>query len=320
MRWVVIAVLGVAVVAAAVIFQDDIQDAIGGGGDRPETLVYRFDGPVTPAVIERARTLVADRLSTTGAIVRVEGDHLEIDVLDTRTSMEVSMRMADADRLVPRIELRILDYDPEYLTAVKAALRKSARAEELGVEVRLDSFGYHLEAPTGSMYVNTAFAEAHGCPARYRIEGTGISCTVTGADRIHAVLDGDPTLFAEPAAPGVTLAPDRELVVADNGQRARAYVYERAPIVLEASTIASADTRGGVLLLTIAPASRELLRRRVSGPAVELVQLVRGAPSPAKLHPDGTLEIAIDASDARTFVNALSYAHLPQRLREAPMK
>lgn len=44
----------------------------------------------------------------------------------------------------------------------------------------------------------------------------------------------------------------------------------------------------------------------------------RGVPSAARLHADGTLEVAIDAADARRFVSALSFAQLPQRLREVP--
>lgn len=319
MRWAVIAILGAAAVVAALMFRDELHELVGDGDDT-DTLVFRFDGPVTPEIVERARALVGERLVDLPVTVHAGGDRLEIEVPDAATSMEVSIRMASAARFVPRVELRILDYDPAYLRELAAPLRTNQRAKELGVELVVDSLGYHLQAPTAGMYVNTGWAQAHGCPTTHRIEGTGVYCTVTGEDRISAVLNGDAALFAEPVASGVELAADRELVIGTDGVRARAYVYERTPIVVEAAAIATADTRGGVLVLSLSPAAAEAVRRRAHDPTVQLARLVGGMPSAARFHDDGVLEVAIDAADARRFVSALAYAHLPQRLREAPME
>lgn len=312
--WPIVIIAGVAVVALAVMFREEIWEATG--HDPGTQRIYKLDGASTPDQRVQAKRLIEERIAEIPASVHIEGDRIVIEIEHTRDVLEIDARLGPGMVVVPRLDLRILDFDPEYLKDVKARLRGNKRAKELGVEVKLDHFGYYLEARSGGEYVNTAWAEKHGCSTRDRLAGTGVYCTVSGIARLQAFLTGDPELFVEPL-PELRLPADRELAVHDDRKVARAYVVERAPIAIEPLMIASAEAQGDRLILTLTRAGVDTLAARAGAPTVELVQLVDGAPRAVEKLPGDRLSIAAPSADARRFVNAHGFASLPP-LHELP--
>ena len=312
--WPILIIAGVALLALAVMFREEIWELTG--HDPGHRMVYTFVGKGTPEQLAQAKRLIEERIAEVPATVSIDDERIVIDIKQIGDAIEIESRLGRNLVVAPSVELHILDFDPDYLKDVKTKLRGNKRAKELGVQVALDPLGYHLEAPTKGDYVNTAWAEKHGCSTRDRLTGTGVYCIVTGEQRIQAVLTGDPDLFVEPLA-DLWLASDRELAVHDDRKVARAYVVERAPITIEAPMIASAEVQGDRLVLTLTRAGIDTLAARAGAPTVELVQLVDGAPRRVEKLPGGKLAIAAPSADARRFVNEHAFASLPP-LHELP--
>jgi hypothetical protein len=311
--WPIVLIAGIAVVAFAAMFKEEIWALMG--HDPGDRLVFGFDRPPTPGELARAKTLIEHDLAGAPVTVRTSGERIVVE-LDRRADViEVAMRVERASTAFPPIWLRILDFDPAYLTAVRKTVVGNARAKELGFEVKLDHFGYHLEAPNKGISVNEAWARAHGCPTTDRMTGIGYYCTVTGRDRITAFLSGDEALFVPPLDLPA-LAADRELIIGDDGTTARGYIVERAPIVLDSRAIAEATAGDEGLVLSLAQPGIDAMATRVT-PTVELVLFVRDEPREIKLLPGNRVSIPMPASDAWKLVDALAFTTLPH-LRQLP--
>jgi hypothetical protein len=311
--WPILIIAGVAVVGLAAMFKEEIWEATG--HDPGDRVIYAFNGPVSPEVLAQAKRLVEQRLDGIPAKVTAEDGHLVIELEKRSDVLDVHGRL---DRLftVPELELRIVDYVPDYFAELGRRLARNTRAKELGVEVKHDRIGQHIEATTGGIYVNTVWAEQHDCSTKNRLTGTGVYCTVTGTQRIQAFILGDPGLFVEPIVTDLPFPEDRELIVGDSHGTTRGYLLERAPIMIGPAMIANARAEGDRLIITLTPAGIEALSPRASAPTVELVRIANGVPYDVKLEADGTLSLAF--VDARGFVNDLGFASLPGRLRERP--
>ncbi|MBA3464839.1 MAG: hypothetical protein H0T46_33205 [Deltaproteobacteria bacterium] len=314
--WPILIIAGVAVVALAVMFREEIWDATG--HDPGAQLVYSFKGKGSPDQLAQARRLIEERIAEVPgpATVSIDGDRIVIEVEHAHDVLWIESKIGSDMVVVPRVDLHSLDYDPEYLKDMRARLRGNKRAKELGVEIKLDRLGYHVTAPSRGEYVNTAWAEKHGCSTRDRLTGTGVYCTVSGPDRIQAFLIGDAELFVEPLAE-MQLAADRSLVVHDDGKVTRGYVIERSPIVIESAMIASAVAEEDRLILTLTQAGIDTIAARVLAPTVQLIHLVGNEPRETKILPGGKLSIASPRADARRFVNSHGFASLPA-LHELP--
>jgi hypothetical protein len=311
--WPIILIAGIAVLAIAVMFRDEIWDLMG--HDPGGRSVFGFASKPTDSELARVRELIEHRLSDLPVTIRTDGDRIVIEGKRTLDLMEVDERVRQTTAAFAPIELRILDYDPAYLNDVRKALIGNARAKELGVEVKLDHYGYHLEAPHKGMYVNEAWAAAHHCPTTDRLTGTGYYCTVTGRDRIEAFLKGDEALFVT-ALDVPPLPADRELVIGDDGTVARGYIVERAPILLDARAITEAIVADDGLVVSLSQPGIDSLAAR-AGPAVELVWYDREEPHEVKLLPGSRVWIPMPRSDAWKLVDALAFTTLP-RLRQLP--
>ena len=285
-------VVSVALAAVIVGIYDraEIKQLLGFHDDLPQ-LVFDFDRPVDQATIDRTARLLEGRLLAYGAGIRIDGQRILVDappsqILDIQTAVD------PAANPVAGLTLWLVDYVPDYFARLRPQLRDTS-ARVLDITTGVDAIGEYLAIPGDRKYVNPAWAERHHCDTRDRIEGTGVSCTVTAAQRLAALLHGDPDLFITPIPAPLAPPPDRELLLDVQGATGHAYVVERPPIELAPAMFASITADGANATVVLTPAGTAAVAARASAGTVELVvasgerlvpvKLVRAADAPWQL-------------------------------------
>lgn len=260
-----------------------LADAMHSREHRPIEVVYELDHPPTPAELARARRLLAPQVRPLS--IQTRGDRL---VVEAHTFGEAQHALIDVSR--DPIRLYIVVYQSEELDRIAAALRKDEQAKKLGLTVALDTIGYHLEAPSGSMYVNPTWATTHQC-AGYHIEGTGTSCPVSASERIAAYVRGDPALFVDAHKDLLATPAGRGFYAANDGN---AYELESLPIVVQRRDLVTVQPAGDAVDLTLEPAQADALAARMTGADTEVVAEVwPGTLSPVTVTTKGRLSIAV---------------------------
>lgn len=261
--------------------------------NRPIEVAYAFDHPLTSAELARARRLLAQNVRPLS--IETRGDQL---IVKAHTLAEADRAFIEISREPIRIYV-VLYQSPE-LDRIGAALRKDEQAKKLGLTVALDTIGYHLEAPSGSMYVNPTWAATHQC-AGYHIEGTGTSCPVGARDRISAYVRGDPALFVDAHNDLLTLPTGRSFYSEDNGNL---YELESVPVIVQRRDLVQVHPSGASLDLTLAPAQADALAARITAPDTELAAEVwPGTLTPVTVTDKG--RVSIDVPDASQLASEL---------------
>ncbi len=293
-------------------------------------VVLGFDRPVGADVVTRAASLIREHVRWVPATVKPDGDRIAIDIDgdDPWRLTEVESAVL-VDRV--RFEVRVLEDDALYMRDLSDHMRKDPRAAELGVSAEVDRTEngrderaeIFLVASDKGQYVNTAWAEKHGCDTSHRIEGTGVYCTVTGKERIEAYVFGDAELFS---TPGDDYRPpiDHELLFEQTGTRWRTHYARRAPLELGSGDIADLarawDDAAGSPAMAIdlrAGAGDEVQAATRSGGQLAIV--LDGKLRPARVMPDRgvtvRLQIALASDEEAHYEYAFALHELPARLK-----
>lgn len=278
LAFVVLAIVVTARIPRSAVYLQDLPgvgwviELIGVHEAAPLEVELAFDHPPSPQELARGRELLAARLRMP---VEIRGDKLVVGGDDP-------FRVTQLHLHHPPLRVFSVVYESPELEALRRAMLRDEQATRLGLAVKLDTIGYHVEAPSETLYVNPAWADKHHCTGHH-IEGTGTACYLSAKQRFDAYVRGDAELFID--AHPLALPPGRDLYATDSGP-----IYELDARPLEVPVANLQLTREAALIpLAAAPATdAELVVEVVPG------SLVAGKPVGDKLAipPDPDYELA----------------------------
>lgn len=188
----------------------------------PTEVEITFDHTPTQPELTRARDLLTAYLAPMPIAVR--GDKLVVTTNDPFRVYSLH---------VQHLPLRVFTvvYESPELEDLLRKMARDDQAKRLGLAVKLDRIGYHVEAPSESLYVNPAWAEKHHCEGHH-IEGTGTACYLSAKQRFDAYVRGDADLFID--AHPLALPPGRDFYATGDGP---IYELESHPLEVPLSRI-----------------------------------------------------------------------------------
>lgn len=188
----------------------------------PSEVEISFDHEPTPAELTRAHDLLTAYLAPMPITVR--GDRFVVTTSDAFRVYYLHLQHAP-------LRVFTVVYESPELEDLLRAMRRDEQAKKLGLSVELDRIGYHVQAPSDSLYVNPAWAEKHHCEGHH-IEGTGTACYLSAKQRFDAYVHGDADLFVD--AHPLALPPGRDFYATDDGP---IYELESHPLEVPVSRL-----------------------------------------------------------------------------------
>lgn len=214
------------------------------GHKRPTEVVIGFDHTPTPQELTRARDLLTAYLAPLP--ITVHGDELVVTSKEAFRVYYLHLQHAP-------LRVFTVVYESPELEALLRSMRRDDQAQRLGLEVKLDRIGYHVEAPSESLYVNPAWAEKHHCEGHH-IEGTGTACYLSAKQRFDAYVRGDADLFID--AHPLALPAGRDFYATNDGP---IYELESHPLEVPLSRVELSNDALLIPLGAVPPAGVEHL-------------------------------------------------------------
>lgn len=192
------------------------------GHHGPTEVEISFDHTPTPQELTRARDLLTAYLAPMP--IEVRGDKLIVTAKNPLRVYALHVQHAP-------LRVFTVVYESPELEDLLRTMRRDDQAKKLGLSIELDRIGYHVQAPSESLYVNPAWAEKHHCEGHH-IEGTGTACYLSAKQRFDAYVRGDADLFID--AHPLALPAGRDFYATDDGP---IYELESHPLEVPVSRI-----------------------------------------------------------------------------------